>query len=159
MFLFLTKKFLFLTKNNFLLCILLFVSLPLKADISVIVNTANSNTLDKVTLRKLFLGKMEHFPDGSPATPLAHPEEEIIAQAFNLVLLNRNKVQYKSYWARIIFTGQGHPPETAYNDEEIINHIKNNPSAISYINSTALTNEVKEVIRLQETLYYDAINK
>lgn len=146
------------TKHLFLLCIVLLVSLPLHAEISVVVNIANTNHLDKTTLRKLFLGKAENFPDGSPATPLVHPEEEIIAQAFNFVLLNRNKVQYKSYWARIIFTGQGHPPETAYNDNEIINYIKNNPSAISYINSTALTNEVKEVIRLQDTLYYDAIN-
>lgn len=148
----------FPTKNNFILCILLFVSLPLQADISVVVNTANSNTLDKVTLRKLFLGKIEHFPDGSPAMPLVHPEEEGIAQAFNLILLNKNKIQYKSYWARIIFTGQGHPPETAYNDKEIINYIKNNPPAISYINSASLTKEVKEVIRFKEALYQDYIN-
>lgn len=146
------------TRNNLFFCILLLVSFPLQADISVVVNAANNNTLDKVTVRKLFLGKIEHFPDGSPAIPLVYPEEELIAQAFNFLLLNRNKVQYRSYWARIIFTGQGHPPETAYNDEEIINYVKNNPSAISYINSTALTNEVKEVIRLQEALYSDAIN-
>lgn len=140
-------------KRLALFCAFLPFTMSAMADISVIVNPAKAHAIDKVSLRRIFLGKQSHFPDGSPAVPLVQPEESQIAKTFNLLLLNKNKVQYKSHWARLIFTGQGHPPETAYNDKEVIEYVKNHEDAISYINSSALSKDVKEVLRLDVARY------
>lgn len=146
-------------KKVFLCCTFLAYAMPAIADISVIVNPANAQAIDKVTLRKIFLGKQSRFPNGTTVAPLVQPEESRTAQQFNLLLLNKNKIQYKSYWARLIFTGQGHPPETAYNDREVIEFVKDHPEAISYIDSSALNKDVKEVLRLNLSRYQEYLDQ
>lgn len=146
-------------KRVFLCCTFLAHAMPAIADISVIVNPANAQAIDKVTLRKIFLGKQSRFPDGTPVASLVQPEESRTAQQFNLLLLNKNKIQYKSYWARLIFTGQGHPPETAYNDREVIEFVKDHPEAVSYIDSSALNKDVKEVLRLNLSRYQEYLDQ
>ncbi|HEX4976219.1 MAG TPA: hypothetical protein VFV48_10080 [Pseudomonadales bacterium] len=143
----------------FFCCAFLTYTMSAIADISVIVNPANVQAIDKVTLRKIFLGKQSRFPDDTPAIPLAQPEYSRTAQQFNLLLLNKNKIQYKSHWARLIFTGQGHPPETAYNDREVIEYVKNHPEAVSYIDSSALNKDVKEVLRLNLSRYQEYLDQ
>lgn len=138
-------------------CIALFIGLCLltasgynRAEISVVVSNTNSNELNSTLIRKLFLGKRNNFPDGSSATPIGQDEHSEIAQHFNFMLLNRPPQQYKAYWARMVFTGQGYPPEQAYSDAEVIELIINDPSIISYIQSSSLTSDVKEILRIQK---------
>ncbi|MBL4607448.1 MAG: hypothetical protein JKY01_06425 [Pseudomonadales bacterium] len=118
------------------------------ADISIVVSNTNNNKFSSTIIRKLFMGKRNNFPDGTAATPLIQDENTEITHHFNLMLLSRSPQQYKAYWARIIFTGQGYPPEQAYSDAEIIEKIKADPSIISYIHSSSLTSRVKEVLRI-----------
>lgn len=120
------------------------------AEISVVVNKSNNNVISTSDIRKIFLGKKISFADGSPALPLIHEESSEQARHFNSALLKRSPQQYKSYWARMIFTGKMRPPEEAYSDEETIGRILTNPSIISYIKSSSLTNEIKEVLRIKE---------
>ena len=121
-----------------------------RAEISVVVSNLNNNELNSTLIRKLFLGKRITFADGSPTIAIVQDEYSEIAQHFNFMLLNRSPQQYKAYWARIIFTGQGYPPKQAYSDTEVIELIKKDPSIISYIHTSSLTNDVKEVFRIQE---------
>jgi hypothetical protein len=118
------------------------------AEISIVVSNSNNNELNSTLIRKLFLGKRSTFTDGSPATPIIHNEDAEIAQHFNLMLLNRSPQQIKAYWARMIFTGQSYPPEQVYSDAEVIELIKNDPSTISYIYTSSLTGDIKEVLRI-----------
>ena len=120
------------------------------AEISVVVNKSNNNVISASDIRKIFLGKKINFADGSPALPLIHEESSEQARYFNSVVLKRSPQQYKSYWARMIFTGKMRPPEEAYSDEETIDRIAINPSIISYIKSSSLTNEIKEVLRIEK---------
>ncbi len=138
-------------------CMALLISLCLltasghsRAEISVVVSNLNNNELNSSLIRKLFLGKRSSFADGSPAIAMTQDEHSEIAQNFNFMLLNRSPPQYKAYWARMIFTGKAYPPEQAYSDAEIIELIKSNPSIISYIHTSSLTSDVKEVLRIQK---------
>ncbi|MBV1873527.1 MAG: phosphate ABC transporter substrate-binding protein [Gammaproteobacteria bacterium] len=130
--------------------LLIFYSSFSYADISVIVNKSNNNVVSTSDIRKIFLGKKIGFADGSPAIPLIHEELSEQARHFNSVLLKRSPQQYKSYWARMIFTGKMRPPEETYSDEETIDRTATNPSIISYIKSSSLTNEIKEILRIKK---------
>lgn len=134
----------------FTLSILACTSSYCSADISIVVNIENYNDIPQSYLKKLFLGQRKSFPDGRAAQPLVHEENSEIANHFNLLLLNRNLQQYKSYWARIIFTGKGHPPEEIYNDQEMIARISRNSNAIGYINSSSLNSSVREIYRIKK---------
>lgn len=138
-------------------CIALFIGLCLfsasgysRAEISIVVSNLNDNKLSSTLVRKLFLGKRSTFADGSPTLAITQDEQSEIAQHFNFMVLNRAPQQYKAYWARMIFTGQAYPPEQVYSDREVIELIKNDPSIISYINTSSLTSDVKEVLRIQK---------
>jgi len=121
-----------------------------RAEFSVVVSNLNNNELSRTLIRKLFLGKRSGFADGSPAIAMAQDEHSEIAQHFNFMVLNRSPQQYKAYWARMTFTGKAYPPEQAYSDAEVIELIKGNPSIISYIRTSSLTSDVKEVFRIQK---------
>lgn len=140
-------------------CMVLFIGLCIlsaaghsRAEISVVVSNFNNNhnKLSSTLIRKLFLGKRNTFADGHPVIAVAQNEHSEIAQHFNFMLLNRSPRQYKAYWARMIFTGKAYPPEQAYSDAEVIELIKNDPSIISYIHTSSLTSDVKEVLRIQK---------
>ena len=120
------------------------------SEISIVISNNNLNELSSADIRKIFLGKRTSFPDGNPATPINQQENSEITQQFNFIFLNRSPQQYKAYWARMVFTGKGHPPESSYSDDDIIALIKNDPSVISYIQSSSLTSDVKEILRIKK---------
>ena len=137
---------------NSTLQLALFLSLfscHIYADISVVVSNENNNALNKFEIKKIFMGQRAFFPDGSQAIPVIQEKTTETAQQFITLFLNRSLQQYRSHWARLIFTGKGYPPEETYSDAEVIERIINDPTIISYIQSSSLTEDVKEVIRIQ----------
>ena len=119
------------------------------ADISVVVSNDNNNALNKFEIKKIFLGQRTFFPDGSQAIPVIQEKASETAQQFITLFLNRSLQQYRSHWARLIFTGKGYPPEEIFSDAEAIDRIINDPTIISYIQSSSLTEDVKEVLRIE----------
>jgi len=124
-------------------CILL-ISFTSMAEVSVIVNTANSNNIDKSLIKKIFLGKSKTFPDGNKIIIYTLKDANADAVDFRQKALKKSNSQYKSYWAKLAFTGKGTPPKEA-SDSEMINAIKNNPNAIGFINSGKVTADVKVI--------------
>ena len=56
------------------------------------------------------------------------------------------RAQMKAHWAKIIFTGRGHPPEEAANSAEVKKLIVNNPNAIGYIDKSLVDATVKVLL-------------
>lgn len=100
--------------------------------------------LSKNDISKLFLSKMKSFPNGEKATPIEinDKNQQIM---FYKNITNKNEKQLSKYWAKMIFTGRGTPPKKVKNLNEIIEFIKKNKNAISYIYRKDLNKDLKIV--------------
>jgi ABC-type phosphate transport system substrate-binding protein len=124
---------------------LLFVANFALAEIVVVVNPANSNSLDKKKVQRIFLGKDKKFADGAETIAVNQVAENQLRQDFDSVVLGRSSSQVSAYWSKLVFTGKGIPPKEVASDAEVIDLVAKNPSVIGYINKASVTDAVKVV--------------
>ena len=113
---------------------------------AVIVNPANASQISKDDIADIYLGKLKRFSNGEAVVALDHQESSDIRTQFLQAVLDKNPVQMKSYWSRLIFTGKGVPPEILENDAEIVKYVSKNPGAIGYIGTQSVTDKVKVIL-------------
>ena len=133
---------LFKTISTTILLVMSFTSL---AEVSVIVNTANTDTFDEKTIKHIYLGKIKALANGEKVSVLTLADDAPETEQFRESALNKSNSQFKSYWSKIAFTGKGTPPTEVASNAEMINAIKSDPSSIGFINSNAVTGDVKVV--------------
>ena len=71
------------------LCFLM--SAPIYAGTAVIINANNNSGIDIDTVKKIYLGKVKAFPDGSRAIPLTFEQGNNIIDAFNKNVLVKSE--------------------------------------------------------------------
>jgi ABC-type phosphate transport system substrate-binding protein len=125
--------------------ILLVVSFASLADISVIVNAQNADSLDAKTIKRIYLGKIKTFPNGDKVTVLTLNDEAPETEQFRKSALKKSNSQFKSYWSKLAFTGKGTPPTEVSDSAEMINAIKSDTRSIGFVDSSAVTGDVKVV--------------
>ncbi|WP_404340571.1 phosphate ABC transporter substrate-binding protein [Pseudoalteromonas mariniglutinosa] len=114
------------------------------ADIAVIVNPANNNSVDENTIKKIYLGKSKSFGDGSKVNPV-NQDGNAVSNEFNDKVVGKSGSQLNAYWSKLVFTGKGTPPEKLANDQAVIDFVASNTDAIGYIDSAKVTDTVKVV--------------
>ena len=124
------------------LAALLLVSSVAFAGVAVIVHPSNADAIDKATISKIFLGKAKSFPSGGAIIPLT--QSGAITDEFNTKLLGKSSSQLKAYWAKLVFTGKAKPPKSV-SSAEMLELVRSNPSTIGFVDSSAVTADVKVV--------------
>ena len=117
------------------------------AEIAVIVNNDNNNSLDLKNIRKIFLGKTKAFPDGTEAKPLDQPEDSAIKSEFTSKVLRKTAASLNSYWSRMLFSSKGRPPR-AMSADNVKKTIASNKNAIGYIDSKDIDSTVKVLLTI-----------
>ena len=125
--------------------ILLVASFASVADISVIVNPANPDSFDAKTIKRIYLGKIKVFPNGEKVTVLTLEDNAPETEMFRESALNKSNSQFKSYWSKLAFTGKGTPPTEVASSADMINAIKADASSIGFVDSSAVTADVKVI--------------
>ncbi|MBC3876019.1 substrate-binding domain-containing protein [Undibacterium sp. LX15W] len=118
------------------------MSSAMAVDVVVIVNPANTATIDEEQIAKIFLGQTKTFSNGTEATPIDQKEGPV-REEFGNRLLKKNPSQLKAQWARQIFTGGAKPPKELTSDEEILKFVASTPGAIAYIEASKVNKTVK----------------
>lgn len=126
-----------------LLLSLLFFSAQSMADVVVIVNAANTNTLTKDDVERIFLGKKTSFPDGSKAQPFYLSPGDGAKEVFDEKSLGKSSAQLKAYWSKLVFTGKGTPPEEVGSSADAVSKVAGDATAVAYIDRAALNDKVK----------------
>jgi ABC-type phosphate transport system substrate-binding protein len=116
------------------------------ADTVVIVNKGNGSNLAKDDIAMLYLGKTKQFPDGHSALPLDQKEGSPMRVSFVSNVLGKSEAELKTYWARLIFNGQGVPPKVLGSDAEVKDLVARNPDTIGFIDSAAADDSVKVIL-------------
>lgn len=115
------------------------------AEIAVIVNPGNADTITKDDIASLYLAKSKTFPGGKSATTLDLPEGSPARVEFVTKVVDKDEAQMKAYWARLIFTGKGVPAQVMENDAAVKAHVAKHPDAIGFIDVISVDSTVKVV--------------
>ena len=136
--------------RNFLKLLLLAmstVSVSAHAEVVVIVSSKSDITsLTPEQTARIFLGKVSRFPGDGDAIPIDQAEGSAIRDEFYSKIVRKNPTQLAAYWAKIIFTGDGRPPETLDSNLAIRKAVASNPNAIGYIEKSAVNKSVRVVL-------------
>ncbi|AZZ98080.1 phosphate ABC transporter substrate-binding protein [Pseudoalteromonas sp. R3] len=122
-------------------------SLPVHAEVVVIVHPSNDSSFDQGEIKKIFLGKTKSFSNGRNAILISASADDPATDEFNEKVIGRSSSQVKAYWSKILFTGKGTPPQEMSSAQEVISTVASNPDAIGYIDASAATDSVKVVAK------------
>jgi len=118
--------------------------IPAMAEVVLVVSAKNPvTTLTHNQVVNIFLGKVNRFPDNTPAVPIDQVEGSAARNEFYATVAGKSAAQIKAHWSKIIFTGRGQPPAEVLNSSEVKKRVAGNHAAIGYIDNSALDNSVK----------------
>lgn len=130
-------------KTIFLFAILM--SFSTFAEVSIIVNKANSDPFDAKLIQRIYLGKVNALANGKKIKVFTLKDSAAETEIFRKSALNKSNSQFKAYWSKLAFTGKGTPPIDVANSSVMINAVKTNTTAIGFVNSDDLTTDVRVV--------------
>lgn len=140
-------------RNMLLAMLMVGLSSLAEADLYVIVNKNNAvQQLDKKQLVDLYMGRLSFFSTGARVLTIDLASDDKNREVFYRVLIDKSVSEVNAYWARLLFTGRATPPFRVDSEQEVINFIKNNDSAIGYVSKAALTPSVKVVYVIKNVL-------
>lgn len=125
-----------------------FSALASAEPLAIIVSSKNANaSISNDLAEKLFLGKLDAFPDGSTAVPLDLPKGPV-REEFYLKVTGKNPSQVKAYWAKQVFTGSGQPPKEVESSTDLVDLIAKNPNLVGYVEKSKVNSSVKVLYSL-----------
>lgn len=114
------------------------------ADIVVVANKDNQIAmLTKKQIIDIYMGRKSTFPNGEVVLPIDQETGSATRKLFYQHLVDKTVSEINTYWARLLFSGRATPPRPAKNGSSVINIIKNNKSAIGYVQLEDLTDDVR----------------
>lgn len=115
-------------------------------DLVVIANPASGvERLSRDDAVNIFMGRYKKLPSGVSALPLDQAGEKA---AFYRALLGKELPEIRSYWARLVFSGQSAPPRQLDSAEEVIEVVASNKGAIGYVDRKSVDLRVSVVLEL-----------
>lgn len=117
-----------------------------QADLVVIANPQSGiEKLSKDEVINLYMGRNRKLASGINAMPLDLTAANIEKAKFYALLVNKNLPEINSYWARLMFSGQGSPPMQIESVDEVLDIVSSNKAAIGYIERKKLDKRVKMI--------------
>lgn len=116
------------------------------AEVVVVVSAENPvESLSRVELVDIYLGRMNIFPDGQKIVPVDQRENSSTYQEFYSRYLERTLAQIKAHWSKLIFSGRGQPPQTVADDKAMAEFVAGHPHAIGYLSSELVDKRLRVV--------------
>lgn len=116
---------------------------PAQAEVVFIVNKANTQKLSDEQLSEIFLGKSKSFPGGGKAVPVMIDFKAEGLDAFLSARFGKTISQYRSYWSRLMFSGDGVPPQTYGAAKDVVDLVSRNPDLVGITDSSAVNDSVR----------------
>lgn len=114
------------------------------ADLIVVANPQSGvDKLSKDEIINLYMGRNRKLSSGINAIPVDLSAANAEKANFYSMLVNKNLPEINSYWARLMFSGQGSPPLQVESVDEALDIIASKKGAIGYIDRKKLDKRVK----------------
>ena len=117
--------------------------------IKVIVHPdVNATKVTQAEISRIFLGKKTFWESGARISPALLHEESPLTESFLEENLKKTVRQYRAYWKRHLFSGQGTAPKTFPSSKQVADYVAATPGAIGIIDQSYNDDRVK-VVELQ----------
>ncbi|MEO5694886.1 MAG: hypothetical protein ABIQ72_17260 [Usitatibacter sp.] len=127
-------------------CLLTLASARAGAELVVIANQASGiERLTRDEAINIFMGRYKKLPSGIAALPV---DEGVEKADFYRALVGKELPEIQSYWARLVFSGQGSPPRVMDDARQVIETVANNKGAIGYVDRKNVTPRVRIILEL-----------
>jgi hypothetical protein len=135
------------------LCILLLALAAVYARVShasnnfVVIANPNSGVekMSKDEVINIYMGRNRKLPSGITAQPLDLENPLTEKANFYNTMVNKELPEISSYWARLMFSGQGSPPRQVASAELAIDLVGRLKGAIAYVDRKKIDRRVKVV--------------
>ena len=122
------------------------ISSALLADIAVVVNPSSGvDALSSSQVKKIFMAKTKNFPNGNTVKPVDQNANGSVYATFYDKVAGKSPTKMNKYWVKLTFTGKAEAPKKVDGNSGVINAVKSNVKAIGYVDSSAVTSDVKVV--------------
>ncbi|REL34188.1 substrate-binding domain-containing protein [Thalassotalea euphylliae] len=127
------------------LAVALATSMLASAEVAVIVNPANANSISDNDISRAFLGKLKTFADGQSIKAVNSKANSAARVEFEKLVLKKSAAQVKAYWSKRLFTGKGKPLQELGTDADVLSFVASTPNAIGYVDAASVNDTVKVV--------------
>ncbi len=125
----------------------LFIHAVAIADVAIITHPDSViGSIDKNTVKSIYLGKLKSWPDGSSLTVIDQKAGNSIRKLFINEVVGKKVRKFDSYWSRKAFSGKGIPPKNLGNDKDVKIEISNKKGSIGYIDLSEVDNSIKVLL-------------
>lgn len=124
------------------------LSCHVMANLVVIGNHAGVDALSKSDVKKLYMGKKTKLANGTKVHLVELQEGLATRISFHQQATGRSESQLQSAWSRLIFTGKAAAPTQVADYAQMITEVSSHANAIGYIDESALTSDVKVLLKL-----------
>lgn len=101
----------------------------------VIANPAVADaTLTDKEVQNAYLGKKTQWRDGRGMS-LVTTSDNRVHESFLKRFIKKTPSQFRIFWKRMEFTGQGVTPRELATEEDVITHVKNTDGAMGYVSA------------------------
>ena len=102
-------------------------------------------TLTQAEVARIYLGKKTFWESGDRIAPSLPNEESPLTETFLEESLKKTVRQYRAYWKRHLFSGQGTAPKTFATSKQVADFVAANPGAIGVVDPGYADDRVKVV--------------
>ena len=114
--------------------------------VKIIVNPdVELSSLSQAELARIYLGKKTFWESGSRISPSLLNEKSKLTKLFLEESVRKTVRQYRAYWKRRLFSGQGTAPKTFASSRQVANYVADNPGAIGVVDASFADDRVKVV--------------
>lgn len=111
---------------------------PSTEPVAVIVNARTPvQSVDRATLRRIFLVRQRLWPGGSRATPVNLPAGSLLREQFSRMVLGSGSRDLAGYWNDLYFHGTL-PPPTLASEQAVLLYVARTPGAVGYVSQRSL---------------------
>ncbi len=112
----------------------------------VVSSQSEIKSYDEQALSNLYLAKAKTMPNAGRTIPLDLNDTNPAKQAFHEAVTKKSLGQLRSYWSRMVFTGEASPPDIMASDQEMAEFVSRNPDTVGYVD-ISVVNEKLRVLR------------
>jgi ABC-type phosphate transport system substrate-binding protein len=101
------------------------------------------SSLSQAEIARIYLGKKTFWESGARISPSLLDEESPLTESFIEGNLKKTVRQYRAYWKRYLFSGQGTAPKTFASSKQVADFVAANPGAVGIVDAGFSDDRVK----------------
>jgi ABC-type phosphate transport system substrate-binding protein len=100
-------------------------------------------SISQAELARIYLGKKTFWDSGARIEPSLLDEKSPVTESFLEENLKKTVRQFRAYWKRHLFSGQGTAPKTFASSKQVADFVAANPGAIGIVDGSYTDDRVK----------------